>query len=99
MLAGAVFAPTFTTYAETKRHVIKINKMKFGPAPGQIRVGDQITWKNIDLVTHTATARDGSFDIELPRGAEHTITIKTQGAVEVYCRYHPGMIVTIVAMS
>jgi plastocyanin len=41
-------------------------KMKFGPASAGIRIGDTISWINRDFLKHTATARDKSFNVELP---------------------------------
>ncbi|WP_421861704.1 hypothetical protein [Parvibaculum sp.] len=72
--------------------MIEIDKMKFGAAPAGIHAGDTIIWKNADLVKHTATARDGSFDIDLPRKSQDSMIVKNTGTVDVYCRYHPGMI-------
>lgn len=95
VLAGAAFAPTVAR-AEAQLHVITIDKMKFGPAPSGLHVGDTIVWNNIDLVRHTATTRDGSFDIDLPRKSQESMIIQNLGTVEVYCRYHPGMIMTLV---
>jgi plastocyanin len=40
--------------------------MKFGPASAGIRIGDTISWINRDFLKHTATARDKSFNVELP---------------------------------
>lgn len=94
-LAGAAFAPAISAYAEAQLHIIEIDKMKFGPAPAEIHVGDTIVWNNIDLVKHTATARDGSFDIDIPRKSQESMIVRSSGTVEVYCRYHPGMVMTL----
>ncbi|MEP2828084.1 amicyanin [Parvibaculum sp.] len=90
------FTPVFTVRAEAQLHVIEIDKMKFGAAPAGIHAGDTIIWKNADLVKHSATARDGSFDIDLPRKSQDSMIVKNTGTVDVYCRYHPGMIMTLV---
>lgn len=81
--AAACSAPT--------DHVIAITRMKFGPAPEPLVVGDVIVWHNQDLFRHTATARDGSFDLDLPPGKEAQVTLMTAGEIEVFCRFHPGM--------
>src|SRR3546814_9845254 len=61
--------PLLVAAAPTPRvHSIVIDKMKFGPAPAELRAGDTILWVNKDLFRHTATARDGSFN----RSTEHT---------------------------
>ena len=70
---------------------IVIRDMAFGAAPAQVRVGDTGEWLNQDIFRHTATARDGRFDLDLAPGASGRTRIDRPGALEVYCRYHPGM--------
>ena len=70
---------------------IAIAKMKFGPAPAELKIGDVIVWRNDDIFRHTATARDKSFDIDLPPKAEVRMTISKAGMVDYYCRFHPAM--------
>jgi plastocyanin len=43
------------------------------------------------LVAHTATARDGSFDVELPPGSTAKIVVARPDTMAFYCRYHPTM--------
>ncbi|MGO6969504.1 hypothetical protein [Rhizobium leguminosarum] len=40
---------------------------------------------------HTATARDKSFDIDLPPKSEGRMTVAQAGAIDFYCRFHPAM--------
>ena len=86
-LAPVACAPRGTT------HTVTIKGMAFGPAPQGLKAGDTIEWVNEDIFEHTATARDGSFDVDLkPHDKAHTrIGRRTQ----VYCRFHPGMILTL----
>lgn len=70
---------------------IVIHDMVFGEAPATVRVGDTLEWVNQDMFRHTATARDARFDLDLAPGASARVKIDRPGAVEVYCRYHPGM--------
>ena len=72
-------------------HVVIIDKMKFGPLPAKLRRGDRITWINRDLFQHTATARDGSFNIDLPAGASGKTKVSVAGVIPFFCKYHPGM--------
>ena len=65
--------------------------MAFGPAPSDLKVGDAIHWQTSDIFEHTATARDGSFDVDMKAGADGRTTLTKAGTVEVYCRFHPGM--------
>lgn len=68
-----------------------IARMKFGTVPGSLRVGDVIVWRNDDIFRHTATARDASFDVDLPPKSEKRVTIGKPGAVDFFCRFHPAM--------
>lgn len=83
--------PPSQPVAWAKTVAIVIDDMAFAPAPADIRAGDVIEWKNQDFVAHTATARDGSFDVELPAGTSAKVELKRPGEVAFYCRYHPGM--------
>ena len=77
--------------AAPKVHTVVIDKMKFGPVPAGIRAGDTILWVNKDLFKHTATARDKSFNIDLPPKTSGRTMVKRAGAIPFYCIYHPGM--------
>ena len=70
---------------------IKIENVSFGRAPKGARVGDVIQWANKDIVDHTATARDGSFDVIIPAGKSASTVLNKAGLIAVYCRYHPNM--------
>ncbi|MGB5853391.1 MAG: cupredoxin domain-containing protein, partial [Rhodanobacter sp.] len=71
-------------------HVVVIDKMAFGPMPVDVRAGDIIEWANHGILEHTATARDGSFDIDLKPGATARMTAKA-GSFIVFCKFHPTM--------
>ena len=77
--------------AAPRNHVVIIDKMKFGPVPATVRPGDRITWVNRDVFRHTATARNGSFAIDLPPAAKATMVIRGAGSIAFFCKYHPGM--------
>jgi plastocyanin len=70
---------------------IVIHDMTFDPPPASVRVGDRIEWVNKDIFRHSATARDGRFDLDLQPGTTKVSRIDKPGSFEVYCRYHPGM--------
>ena len=72
-------------------HTVVIDRMKFGPLPSKLRSGDVILWVNRDLFRHSATARDGSFDIDLPARASGRTVVKRNGGIPFFCKYHPGM--------
>jgi plastocyanin len=65
--------------------------MAFGSVPAGLRIGDAIEWVNDDIFQHTATARDGSFDVILPPQSRVRTVLRRAGQIPFYCRYHPGM--------
>ncbi|MGH8157453.1 MAG: cupredoxin domain-containing protein [Rhodanobacter sp.] len=76
-------------------HVIVLDKMVYGPMPTNVHAGDIIEWVNHDIFEHSATARDGSFDVDLKPGATARITAKA-GTFAFFCKFHPGMTGTVV---
>jgi plastocyanin len=72
-------------------YTVVIDKMKFGPTPPNVKAGDTILWVNRDLFRHTATAANGSFNIDLPAGKSGKTVIRKAGTTPFTCKYHPGM--------
>jgi plastocyanin len=91
VLVAAVTSLSGGRAAVATHHIVVIDQMKFGALPAKLHVGDTISWVNRDLFRHSATARDGSFDIDLPAGKSGTITLRKAGAIAFACKYHPGM--------
>jgi plastocyanin len=89
LLSAPIWAMAAT--ASAAEYEITIAKMKFGALPVELRVGDVIVWRNDDIFRHTATARDKSFDVDLPPKSEGRTTISRAGAIEFFCRFHPAM--------
>jgi plastocyanin len=85
----ALVPPSFA--ADPRVHVIVIDKLAFGASPDDLHVNDAVEWKNLDILRHTATATDGSFDIDLSPGAKGRTILRREGAVVYFCRFHPGM--------
>lgn len=77
-------------------YMIVLDHMKFGAVPAELHVGDTITWQNKDIFRHSATARDGSFDVDLPAKSEAKMTVGEAGRVAFFCKFHPGMKGTLV---
>lgn len=73
--------------------VIHVDMKNIGFLPVKIaaKVGDTIEWKNSDFVVHTATARDHSFDVNLPANKTGSTVLKKAGKIAYYCRFHPNM--------
>lgn len=63
----------------------------FSPSRVEIKVGDSVQWKNEDDTTHTATARDGSFDTgNIAAGnVSKVIVFSKEGAFAYRCTIHP----------
>jgi plastocyanin len=85
-LSAALVAPAS---AETIR--ITIDKVTYAPVSISARVGDTIEWSNVDLVAHTSTARDKSFDLMIFPNKKQTLTVKKAGEFDYYCKFHPNM--------
>lgn len=91
MLLSLALSPSGAAGAAPKVHTVVIDKLKFGPVPTGLHVGDTIRWVNKDLFRHTATARNGSFNVDLPAGASGTTKLTKPGTIAFFCRYHPAM--------
>lgn len=79
-------------------HRVEIVAMRYEPAVLEVAVGDTIHWTNADLVPHTATSREGTFDSgDLPPGSFWTVVITHDGVLDYSCLYHPVMKGRIVA--
>jgi plastocyanin len=82
LVAGSVRAETIQ---------VKIEKLAFMPSEVTAHVGDTIEWVDADFVAHTATARDGAWDVMIAPSATASIVLKAGGTVDYYCRFHPNM--------
>ena len=90
LVGGFTPASAADATAAPRVHVVVIDKMAYGPMPAGVRAGDIIEWVNHGILEHTATARDGSFDIDLKPGATARMTAKA-GSFVVFCKFHPTM--------
>jgi plastocyanin len=91
VVSAAALAVAACSRPAPQTHTVTIAKMAFGPVPDAPKVGDTIEWVNADAFEHTVTARDGSFDVDLPPGGRARTVLRKPGPVDFYCRYHPGM--------
>lgn len=93
-LASTALAVVFLTMgvpADAATIEITMENLVISPAEISAKVGDTIQWVNKDVFAHTATARNGDFDVMLPPKKSATSVLKKTGTVEYYCRYHPNM--------
>jgi plastocyanin len=86
MMLGAIAVPA---HAATLQVVME--NLVVSPAEATAKVGDTIEWINKDIFAHTATARNGDFDVTMPPKKTVTSVLKKAGTVEYYCRFHPNM--------
>ena len=70
---------------------ITMDNLVISPAEASAKVGDTIEWINNDVFVHTATARNGDFDVNMPAKKTVTSVLKKAGTTEYYCRFHPNM--------
>jgi plastocyanin len=77
--------------AEAATIQIVMQNLDISPAEVSAKVGDTIEWTNKDIVAHTATARNGDFDVMLQPNKTASFVLKKVGAVDYYCRFHPNM--------
>jgi plastocyanin len=74
---------------------ITMENLVISPAEVSAKVGDTIEWTNKDIFAHTATARNGDFDVTLAPKKAGTLVLKKAGTVDYYCRFHPNMKATL----
>ena len=89
VLALALAAIAVPAHAATIQIVME--NLVVAPAEVSAKVGDTIEWVNKDVFAHTATARNGDFDVNLPPKKSVTSVLNKAGTVEYYCRFHPNM--------
>jgi plastocyanin len=91
---GGVFAQLPGALAAD--YTVIVDKLKFGALPAELHPGDVIIWQNDDILRHSATARDKSFDVDLPAKTSARMTVGAAGSVDFFCKFHPGMKGTLV---
>lgn len=94
MMTAIVFA-TMLVPAHAATIQITMENLEISPAEVSVKVGDTIEWINKDVFAHTATARNGDFDVNLPAKKSATTVVKKVGTVEYYRRFHPNMKATL----
>jgi plastocyanin len=74
---------------------ITMDNLVISPAEVSAHVGDTIEWINKDIFAHTATARNGDWDVMMPPKKTVTSVLKKAGTTDYYCRFHPNMKATL----
>ena len=76
--AALIFAATaMPSHAETIR--ITMDKLAFSPAEATAKVGDTVEWINDDILSHTATARNGDWDVTIAAKKTEPLALKKAG--------------------
>ncbi len=91
--AAALAVALFFEVQASAGEVIKVQMkdLAFAPAAFAAHVGDTVEWVNNDFVAHTATARNGDWEVNIPPRATRRLLVKRPGTVEYFCRFHPTM--------
>lgn len=90
-VSGAMLIAGSAAVAAPHTYTIVISQLKFGATPAMLHQRDVILWVNHDILRHSATANDHSFDVDLAPGAQGKTIMKRKGRIPFFCRYHPGM--------
>lgn len=91
LLPAISHAGTVSTQ-ETQNHIVRITQFRFVPQSLSVKLGDRVTWVNDDIVPHTASAEDDSWDSgELGATEAGEILITEASAGPYFCRFHPSM--------
>ena len=53
---------------------IKMAQVAYAPAQVSAHVGDTVEWTNEDIVAHTATARNGDWDVMVGPNSKGSVT-------------------------
>jgi plastocyanin len=91
LLLVTLLSPAAAVPAHAASIQIVMENLVFSPAEVSVKAGDTIEWVNKDVLAHTATARNGDFDVTIPPKKTVTSVVQKPGTVEYYCRFHPNM--------
>ena len=91
LLTLAILASLSGAASAGEVHRVVMKAVDFAPKQITVRVGDTVEWVNEDIVAHTATARDRSWDVNVLTKRSGRMTMQAPGTVSYFCRYHPNM--------
>jgi plastocyanin len=89
IVAALMFGVSVSAHAATIQ--ITMENLVVSPLEATAKVGDTLELINKDVLAHTATARNGDFDVAMPPKKTVIYVLKKAGTVEYYCRFHPNM--------
>ncbi|RUZ71634.1 amicyanin [Mesorhizobium sp. M7A.F.Ca.US.006.01.1.1] len=79
-----------TVPAQAETIQVIIDRLVFSPATVEAKIGDTIEWVNKDVFAHTASVK-GGWEVMIPPKKSASLTLKTAGPVDYFCRFHPNM--------
>jgi len=90
-------SPSTTSADVTATIVGNLGVQSFAPNPISMRVGQTVSWKNTDTITHDVTQDASVFATgSLAAGVTSApIMMNTAGTFTYHCSIHPGMIGTV----
>ena len=65
---------------------ITMENLVISPAEASAKVGDTIEWINKDIFAHTATARNGDWDVTMPPKSSPNLEAEGRGIRQGLCR-------------
>jgi plastocyanin len=79
---------------------VTISDFKFTASTVTVHAGQTITWTNHGPSSHTATAKNGSFNTGvLKKGASASHTFTQPGTYTYFCQIHPFMHGTVIVLA
>lgn len=79
-----------------QEHVVEIVGFKFVPEKIEVHPGDTVTWINRDIVPHTATGKDGTWDTgTLNQDDSISFVVSEKMESNYFCRFHINMVGSI----
>ena len=94
LIIVAVFTATILTSSAKAENTItvEITNFEFKPPVVEVQAGDSVIFINRDIVPHTATANDKSWDTGLiAKDESRTVEIVSDMSLDYFCLYHPKM--------
>lgn len=85
--------PGNSTQTQPQTYSVEIKNFAFAPSTLNVKVGDTVTWTNMDSASHTVTSDSGGelASSSLSRGGTYSHTFTQAGTFEYHCSFHSGM--------
>ena len=81
-------------------HIVEIEDFIFSPSVLTVQQGDTVIFVNNDIVPHTATASNGSWDSgDMQQDGEWSFVASDEGVFDYFCTYHPRMVGILTVMA